>query len=320
MKISIPAMSILAISTALGAVAHAAQPSGSAPEVSVGRNLPGQLDAQVLAVQIMLDRAQHSPGAIDGRMGGNTRRAVRAYQKANGLNVTGEIDAKLIESLEQQHGGKFFRTYTITEDDVSGPFHSVPDSMTEQAKMDKLTFQSPAEKLAEKFHMTKDFLTALNPNADLSSAGTQIEVIQAGDESVASKVARIEVAKSHNELRAYTAEGKLVSTYPITVGSDIHPSPNTQVEVRAIAMNPTYHFDPEGRSWGPEKKLTIAAGPNNPVGTVWIDLTREGYGIHGTPEPRLIGKTNSHGCVRMTNWDAVELAKAVSKGTTVEFL
>lgn len=320
MKFLTHAIVILAISAAPGAVAHATQSSQSSSGAGVDQSLPGARDKQVLAVQIMLDRAQHSPGAIDGMMGGNTRLAIRAYEQANGLSVTGQINPKLIKSLQQQHGGNFLQTYTITEEDVSGPFHSVPESMSEQAKLDKLTFETPAEKLAEKFHMTKDFLTALNPNADLSSAGTQIRVVQAGDESVEGEVSRIEVAKSSNELRAYTSDGKLLATYPITVGSNIHPSPNTKVEVRAVAMNPTYNFDPEGRNWGPDKKLTIAAGPNNPVGTVWIDLSRDGYGIHGTPEPKLIGKTSSHGCVRMTNWDAVELAKAVSKGTSVSFL
>jgi lipoprotein-anchoring transpeptidase ErfK/SrfK len=130
----------------------------------------------------------------------------------------------------------------------------------------------------------------------------------------------IEVDKAASALRAFTADGTLVATYPATIGSNTFPSPSGEMEVRAVAPAPTYHFDPEGRSWGPDEKLTIAAGPNNPVGGTWIDLTKEGYGIHGTPEPRLIGKTSSHGCVRLTNWDAEELAKAVSPGTKVEFV
>ena len=119
---------------------------------------------------------------------------------------------------------------------------------------------------------------------------------------------------------AYGDNGRLLATYPATIGSSTFPSPDGAMEVTAIAAAPTYHFDPEGREWGPGKKLTIAAGPNNPVGGTWIDLSKEGYGIHGTPDPKLIGKTASHGCVRLTNWDAAELAKAVSKGTKVEFV
>lgn len=116
------------------------------------------------------------------------------------------------------------------------------------------------------------------------------------------------------------SDGKLLASYPATIGSDRFPSPSGSMEVRAIAAEPIYYFDPTGRDWGPDEKLTIAAGPNNPVGSTWIDLTKEGYGIHGTPEPRLIGKTASHGCVRLTNWDAAELSRAVDKGTEVIFV
>ena len=133
-------------------------------------------------------------------------------------------------------------------------------------------------------------------------------------------VTRIEVDGPAGALRAYAADGRLLASYPASVGSADFPSPSGQMEVRAIAPAPAYYFSPEGRDWGPDKRLTIAPGPNNPVGSTWIDLTKEGYGIHGTPDPRLIGKTQSHGCVRLTNWDAQELAKAVEAGTTVEFL
>ena len=125
--------------------------------------------------------------------------------------------------------------------------------------------------------------------------------------------------KGRSEVRAFDAAGTLLATYPGTIGSDRFPSPDGSMEVRAVAPAPTYYFDPSGRDWGPGKRLTIAAGPNNPVGGTWIDLTKEGYGIHGSPDPRLIGKTASHGCVRLTNWDAAELGRAVEQGTTVTF-
>jgi lipoprotein-anchoring transpeptidase ErfK/SrfK len=210
--------------------------------------------------------------------------------------------------------------YTVTAEDVAGPFVTVPDDMESQAQLGQLGYESPAEALAERFHMAESFLKALNPGADFGTAGTAITVIVPGGNEVGAEVARIEVDKAASAVRAFAADGKLVATYPATVGSSTFPSPDGSMEVTAIAPAPTYHFDPEGRDWGPDKKLTIAAGPNNPVGGTWIDLSKEGYGIHGTPDPKLIGKTSSHGCVRLTNWDAEELAKAVSKGTKVEFV
>ena len=306
---------------AAGVSPHAAM-AQSAPLIEIPSGAPadlftGQRSREVLAVQVLLDRAKHSPGVIDGMMGGNTRRAIRAYQSANGLSVTGEVDSALVERLVQAHGGDLFQTYTISSDDADGPFRNIPSGMSAMADLDSLSYESPAELLAEKFHMAQSFLTALNPGTNFSSAGTSILVIKPGSEKLSASVSRIEVDKAANELRAYAEGGQLVATYPTTVGSNVHPSPNDKLEVVAVAPAPTYHFDPEGRSWGPDEKLTIAAGPNNPVGAVWIDLSRDGFGIHGTPDPKLIGKTSSHGCVRLTNWDAEEVADAVSKGTTV---
>ena len=313
---ALAAAAILAIAPAQAIAQSGAPisvPSGAPADLFAGERSP-----TVLAAQILLDRAQHSPGVIDGYMGGNTRRAIQAYQRANGLPATGELDSALMQHLSQ--GSRDLLTsYAITQEDVDGPFHPVPSGF--EAKSDvEPTYESPAELLAEKFHMSMGFLRALNPNADFGRAGTEILVANSGQDKLSADVSRIEVDKAANELRAFSSSGQLVATYPTTVGSNVHPSPNTTLEVLAVAPDPTYHFDPEDRTWGPEHQFTIAAGPNNPVGTVWIDLSRDGYGIHGTPNPSLIGKTSSHGCVRLTNWDATELADAVSKGTTVTFV
>jgi len=314
----------LPIAIAILALAAAPPLAPATAQVSISSSAPsglfaGERDPQVLAVQIMLDRAQHSPGVIDGYMGGNTRRAIRAYQRANGLPVTGNIDSGLLQKLSTSSGNLLTR-YTITRDDVDGPFYDVPSGFAAKAKVERTSYESPAELLAEKFHMSLGFLKTLNPNADFGRAGEEILVVSPGPDKPQAKVSRIEVDKSGNELRAFASNGKLVATYPTTVGSSIHPSPNSTLEVLAVAPDPTYHFDPENRSWGPEHEFTIPPGPNNPVGSVWIDLSRDGYGIHGTPNPKLIGKTSSHGCVRLTNWDATELSEAVSKGTTVTFV
>jgi lipoprotein-anchoring transpeptidase ErfK/SrfK len=274
----------------------------------------------VLDAQILLDKARFSPGVIDGRDGGNTRRAIEAYQRASGIAVTGRVDAGLLRALRSAYGGEVFASYTITAADVAGPFRPVPAGMEAMAELDTLAYESPAEALAERFHMAQAFLQELNPRANFGKAGTKITVIAAQDRRIEGKVSRIEVDGAASMLRAFAADGKLLATFPATVGSADFPSPSGRMTVRTLAEEPKYYFSPKGRNWGPDRNLTIAAGPNNPVGSTWIDLSKDGYGIHGTPDPRLIGKTASHGCVRLTNWDARALGQAVEAGTVVEFV
>ena len=311
-------MLIIAPTIAVAApTAAAAQGSAS---LSADRQLSGARSHDVLAAQVLLDRSRHSPGVIDAMMGGNTRRAIEAFQRASGIPVDGRLTAALLDRLRAAHPGDLLQRYTITAEDVAGPFVDVPEGMAEQARLATLAYESPGEAIAEKFHMAQSFLEALNPGADFGRPGSAITVVVAGNDELDEKIARIEVDKAASALRAFAADGSLVATYPATVGSSTFPSPNGAMEVLAVAPAPTYHFDPEGRDWGPDENLTIAAGPNNPVGGTWIDLSKEGYGIHGSPDPALIGQTSSHGCVRLTNWDAAELAKAVDKGTAVEFV
>ena len=272
---------------------------------------------RVLEAQILLDRQHHSPGVIDGRQGSNTRRALRAFEKSAGLIADGKLDAEVMKRLRAASAEPLLVDHTITAEDVAN-LVDVPTGMEAQASLDHLGFETAAEALAEKFHMSQAFLSRLNPGASFA-AGEMIRVVRPRETAIEAKVARIEVDKGRSEVRAFGADGKLLASYPGTIGSDRFPSPEGSMEVRAVAPAPTYYFDPSGREWGPDKRLTIAAGPNNPVGGTWIDLTNEGYGIHGSPDPRLIGKTASHGCVRLTNWDAAELGKAVEQGTTVTF-
>ena len=315
-KIMLMLIIVPTIATSVPAAA-AAQGSSS---LSADRLLSGARSRDVLAAQVLLDHSGHSPGVIDGVMGGNTRRAIEAFQRASGIPIDGRLSATLLDRLRAAHSGDLLQGYTITAEDVAGPFVDVPDDMADQARLATLAYESPAEALAEKFHMAKSFLEALNQGADFGRAGAEIIVVVPGKDELDTPVARIEVDKAASELRAFASDGSLVATYPATVGSGTFPSPSGAMEVLAVAPEPTYHFDPEGRDWGPDENLTIPAGPNNPVGGTWIDLSKEGYGIHGSPDPALIGKTSSHGCVRLTNWDAEELAKAVDKGTAVEFV
>ncbi|WP_338240519.1 L,D-transpeptidase family protein [Aurantiacibacter hainanensis] len=280
----------------------------------------GDRDMEVLAVQIMLDRTNHSPGVIDGYNGGNTQRAVAAYRRNNGLPEGGGINTEFLRSLLEAESGSMFRTYTITQDDVDGPFYDVPSDFAEQADMERVGYESPHEMLAERFHMDREFLAALNPDADFGRAGQEIVVAAHGTQAIAGEVARIEVRKDAGEVAALDAQGNELATYPATVGSGEFPSPSGRMTVNAIAPEANYTFDPDDQRWGPDKTFIIPPGPNNPIGGTWIDLGKDGYGIHGSPDPQLIGKTTSHGCVRLTNWDADELAQAVSQGVEVEFV
>lgn len=286
---------------------------------------PADPEAQkrmLIRAQVMLDRAHFSPGVIDGRTGENVRQAVAAFEQARGLPVDGQLDEQVWAALTAVDAQPALQDYEITAEDVAGPFaRTIPTDVAEMAKLQKLSYTSPAELLAEKFHMDERLLKALNPNVDFSKAGTKIVVAAVAGRPLPAKVARIEVDKAEREVRAYAADETLLAVYPATVGSAERPAPTGEWEVRAIAPNPTWTFDPTRLTFGKEKKkLTIAAGPNNPVGVMWIDLTKETYGIHGTPEPAKVGKLQSHGCVRLTNWDVRQLGAAVQKGTKVAFV
>ncbi|MBU1756783.1 MAG: L,D-transpeptidase [Alphaproteobacteria bacterium] len=271
----------------------------------------------MMAAQILLDRAGHSPGVIDGYGGGNTSRALRAFEKAQGLEEDGELDDELLSALREQAGSDPLVTrYTLTQEDVAGSFRQVPADMAAMAERDRIGYSSASELLAEKFHMSEGLLAALNPDAELTSAGTEILVVQADSAEIEGTVARIEIDKSASELRAYDSEDNLLASFPATVGSSEFPSPSGAMEVSAIAMEANYTFDPGDQDWGGDEALTIPPGPNNPIGGVWIDLGKDGYGIHGTSDPSSIAKSASHGCVRLTNWDARALARAVESGST----
>ena len=191
--------------------------------------------------------------------------------------------------------------------------------MEDQARLSALSYQSTRELLAERFHVSEQLLRDLNPDAAFDEAGSSIIVPVPGP-PLAASVERIEVDKSTSEIRAYDSSDTIVASYPVTIGSAEFPSPSGSMEVVSVTRNPKYHFDPKGRNWGPTRAVTLAPGPNSPVGTTWIALSEETYGIHGSPDPQLIAKTSSHGCVRLTNWDAEELREAVSKGTRVDFV
>ena len=277
--------------------------------------------ADLLRVQVLLDQGHFSPGEIDGHYGGVTRAAIRAFQAAHRLAQTGTLNQATLRALEpEQQSVPTSVPYTISDDDVAGPFTTVPNDLMEQAKLDKLSYQSPLEELSEKFHCSPKLLQRLNPDKDFSKAGEQILVPNIhGDMPL--KAASVVVSKSKSTVKALDAKGKVLSEYPATIGSTHDPLPIGNWRVTHVTRDPIFYYNPNlfWNAPGSDTKATIQAGPNNPAGVVWIGLTKEHYGIHGTPEPSLIGHVQSHGCIRLTNWDAAELAGMVSKGTPVIF-
>jgi lipoprotein-anchoring transpeptidase ErfK/SrfK len=290
---------------------------------AVSSELPDQArpDPAMVRVQILLDRSRFSPGIVDGLGGENTRQAIAAFEAANDMEVDGELDAAVFERLTSGDTARVLSDYTITEADIAGPFiGTVPDDLADMAGLETVGYTDPLEALAEKFHMSEALLEALNPDVDFGRAGQTIVVASTGQPALDGKVARIVIDKAESSLRAFDADGKLLAFYPATIGSGEMPSPSGTHTVRAIAPRPNYTYDPSRVSYGEGgSKVIVPPGPNNPVGSVWIDLSKDTYGIHGTPEPAKIGKTASSGCVRLTNWDVEQLADAVEQGVTVEF-
>lgn len=280
------------------------------------------IDPVMVKAQILLDRAYYSPGVIDGIYGGNTRKALREYQLQRRLTVSGDLDTETWEALISEDQQPALMSYTVAVGDVDGPFvDSIPAGMKEMAKLERLAYASASELLAEKFHMGERLLRALNRDVDLSESGAEITVARVRKRRTGTKVATILVDKVGQTVKPLDVNGNLIAFYPATVGSRTFPSPVGVLKVTAVAEQPTFTYSsklaysdlPKG------ERLIIAPGPNNPVGIVWISLSKNGFGIHGTPQPEKISKTASHGCVRLTNWDALELAHLVSAGVTVQF-
>lgn len=285
-----------------------------------GQPLPDGQSAITARIQILLDRGGVSPGVIDGYAGENVDKAIRAFEEINGLPVDGVMDETVWEAL-QAHAGEAVRSYTITPEDLSDIVEPLPEDYGELAKRDWLGYESAAEKFAEMFHMDIEFLKSLNPDANFDEPGTSILVADTGTD-VETEVARIVADKSRSRLLVYDPSDRLVLSYPVTIGSGDTPSPSGEYEIVGVATDPTYSYNPEVnfQQGDNDEQLTLPPGPNGPVGNVWIDLSKPTYGLHGTPEPSKIGKTASHGCVRLTNWDANELAKLVANGTPVQFV
>lgn len=275
-------------------------------------------------LQVLLDRAHFSPGEIDGKFGENAKKALRAYAEARQLPSSDELTDDVWKSL-QADGRPLTATYTITDKDVAGPFlHKLPAKMEDMKDIPKLGYTSPREALAEKFHMSEQLLAALNPGRHFDHVGETIAVVDTsnGGNAAPAKADRVEIDKARQTVKLFDKSNALIGFYPASVGSEEKPSPSGTLKVTEIDPNPTYRYNPAYHFKGvhSRKPFKIRPGPNNPVGTMWINLSADGYGIHGTPSPQNISKGQSHGCVRLTNWDAERVAASVAKGTPVTFV
>ncbi|MGU3463495.1 L,D-transpeptidase [Methylobacterium sp. C33D] len=289
-------------------------------------------DPLIVKAQVLLDRAHFYPGAIDGRNGDNYRHALSAFAVAQGLPASEDLTPEVWDKLQATSDKPAVTDYTLTEADAAGPYvERIPPKMEAQAELKTLGYTNPREMLAERFHMSRDLVSALNPGKPLDKAGTTIAVAavdpmgtdkpKGKDLPQEPKVERIEVDKTSRDVRAYGADGKLVAYYPASIGSAEKPAPSGETKVKGVAFDPDYTYNPKYAFKGvkAQHKFTIQSGPNNPVGLVWIDLAIPSYGIHGTPEPEKVGKTESHGCIRLTNWNARDLAAHVTRGAKVSF-
>jgi len=276
--------------------------------------------AQRLAWQIALDRVCFSPGIIDGKIGPKTQLATRQFQRVRRLPITGRLDAATAKLLGADPA-RAATYHTITPDDVRqvGP---VPAGWVAKSKAPRLPYPSLDQLVAERYHCCRALLATLNPGCDLIrlAAGDKLIVPLIDRRLEAPPADRLEVDTSAKVIRAFAGD-RLVGLFHCSVAAKRSKLPTRPARVVVIQKNPTYRFDPS--MWpkvkGINRVLIIPSGPRNPVGLCWIGLSLPGYGIHGTPAPEMIGKSGSHGCFRMTNWDALRLGRMVKVGTPVTF-
>ncbi len=301
-------------------------------------------DLQTLTTQVLLDRIGFAPGVVDGRSGISLTKALKGFQESRGVKVTGQLDQDTAEALRAYGDTPGVIEITLEPADFAGPFVGpIPKKPSDQAKLPSLGYSDPLEELSERYHTTKATLIALNSPDTQMKPGTKIKVpnvrpaasaypdtlkpewratlAQLSVSSDQPKAAKVVVDKSDGVLRVYDDQDKLVAQFPATMGSTHDPLPIGHWKIQGTSYLPSFHYNPK-LFWdakSTDTKQRLKAGPNGPVGVVWMDLDKPHYGIHGTPVPEAIGRSESHGCIRLSNWDAARLSLMVKPGTPADF-
>lgn len=307
----------LVVSNLLHAALDPAAINNPATKDPVGPNCAG---AAVVRAEILLDRAHFSPAEITGRYNPNLRIAIYGYQSAHKLPMTGTVDAATWQSLNGDQE-RLLIDYTLRPEDVKGPFQKTPLTIAAMARMKWLTYESPQQELGEMFHLSPVLLEALNPGVDFQKAGQRIRVPHVLADSGLLMAHEIVLSKANRSVTVFSALGRVIAQYPATMGSDEDPYPVGDWVVGRVQFTPTFYYNPT-RFWhgtSLDAQAQIAPGPHNPTGSVWIGMERMNYGIQGTPDPSRIGQAEKKGCIRLTNWDAMELSGLVHKGTPLAF-
>jgi lipoprotein-anchoring transpeptidase ErfK/SrfK len=339
---SIALLSLAALPLIAATQKPAPKPTPSASPTPAASAKPA-FDMGVLQLEVVLDRLGFSPGVLDGKQGQSLKSALIGFQTAHGVQPTGALDQPTLAVLKPYQNFPATVAITLTPELLAGPYVAhIPKNEDAQAKLPALAYTSPMEKLAEAFHTTPDTLVALNSAQTKLAPGTKVTFPNvlptarnyAGDlpdhwrqtlamlnvdanEPAADKVV---VSKSKKVLQVFAGD-KLVAQFGVTTGSSHDPLPIGTWKITGFDYNPKFHYNP-ALFWDAkksDKKATLPPGPNGPVGVIWMDLTKPHYGIHGTPEPSLIGRTASHGCVRLTNWNVARLSLMIKPGTPAIF-